>query len=239
MYVEATVASQQLLTVSQTEGREEATKETAAESKTTITAASNEELLKVNKSSTTETTKISTDRLLTNSKDIASVSPNRNSQVSTTRAKDKSSETTTAIETTILTGNTAKSVINQKKNTSSLVAFRAPNVNTVATSSTLPVYSCSSASSSLIPQPPPTKIFKTDHLCVNPAPYGLHSVAAAAAVGRPCVYCVIPVPVVSTHSLFARLFHLVTILVFLPLQRFFTRNMYCLLLIISYQAARV
>ncbi|KAM8711044.1 hypothetical protein ACLKA7_017643 [Drosophila subpalustris] len=66
------------------------------------------------------------------------------------------------------------------------------NVNFSTTSSptsTSTLYTCSSASSSLIAQPPPSKIFKTDHLCVNAAAYGL------SAVGHPCVYCVIPVPV--------------------------------------------
>lgn len=61
-------------------------------------------------------------------------------------------------------------------------------------------YTCTAASSSLLAQPPPTKIFKTDHLCVNA--YGLPPVAAATAaatVGHPCVYCVIPV-VVSFFS---------------------------------------
>lgn len=210
MYCEATVASQQLLTVVQTERREKDTKETAAEPKKTITSAANEELLKVNKSSTAATTKISKDSLLTNSKDIASVSPNHRTEVA------EVSEATTDIETTILTGNTENCIAKEKK-TASIVAFRATNVNTVTTSSTLPIYSCSSASSSLVAQPPPTKIFKTDHLCANTAPaYGLPSVAAATAFGRPCVYCVIPVPVVSTST---RLFLLVvTILVFLPFQ---------------------
>ncbi|KAL7724741.1 hypothetical protein ACLKA6_002965 [Drosophila palustris] len=71
------------------------------------------------------------------------------------------------------------------------------NVNFTTTSSptsTSTLYTCSSASSSLIAQPPPSKIFKTDHLCVNAAAYGL------SAVGHPCVYCVIPVPVGELSS---------------------------------------
>ncbi|SPP76914.1 Hypothetical predicted protein, partial [Drosophila guanche] len=67
-----------------------------------------------------------------------------------------------------------------------------------STGTTTTLYTCSSASSSLIAQPPPTKIFKTDHhqLCLNGA-YGLPT---AAVGGHPCVYCVIPVPLVSPRT---------------------------------------
>ncbi|KPU78522.1 uncharacterized protein Dana_GF27042 [Drosophila ananassae] len=89
---------------------------------------------------------------------------------------------------------------NYSTRSSSSTTISNTNINTTtnsnSTSTTTTLYTCSSASSSLIAQPPPTKIFKTDHhLC---AAYGLPTATAAAAVGgHPCVYCVIPVPVVS------------------------------------------
>lgn len=211
-YSEATVASQQLLTVVQTERRAETTRETSEESTKTIAAAAaaaKKEETTVTKLSITATTIISTDSLLTNSKANASVSPNSNLLASTDPSPAPTlsieaaevSKPTTTIEATV-GARTTGNFVNKQKKTINTVASRVTNVSTATTSSASPVYSCSSASSSLIAQPPPPKIFKTDHLCVNPASaYGLPTVAAAAAVGHPCVYCVIPVPVVSTYTI--------------------------------------
>lgn len=205
----------------QTERRAETTRETSEESTKTIApaaaaAAAAKGETTVTKSSITSTTIISTDSLLTNSKANASVSPNSNFLASTDPSPAPTlsieagevSKPTTTIEATVVARTTGNFVTKQK-NTVNTVASRTTNVGTATTSSVSPVYSCSSASSSLIAQPPPTKIFKTDHLCVNPAAaYGLPTVAA---VGHPCVYCVIPVPVVSIFCISFKLKFLVKI----------------------------
>uniref|UniRef100_A0A1A9W7F7 Uncharacterized protein n=1 Tax=Glossina brevipalpis TaxID=37001 RepID=A0A1A9W7F7_9MUSC len=98
--------------------------------------------------------------------------------------------TRTPITTTTTTTTTTKTIALK-----SFPSSRSSVTATITTAATPLFYTCTSASTSLIAQPPPTKIFKTDHLCVNA--YGLPAVAAApagaATVGHPCVYCVIPV----------------------------------------------
>ncbi|KAH8402850.1 hypothetical protein KR222_002929, partial [Zaprionus bogoriensis] len=195
---EATVASQQQVTVVQNERRVEAITETAVGTTTTTAAAAANEASTTIKSSTATTTPTSTNSWLTNSNANASVSPNSSlvpiapASLQPKTEKDKVTELTIAAGAAVIKA-TTKFVVKSQKTT--LKASGATNGNAFTTSSASPLYTCSSASSSLIAQPPPTKIFKTDHLCVNP--YGLPTVAAAAAVGHPCVYCVIPVPVVS------------------------------------------
>ncbi|XP_062137173.1 protein alan shepard isoform X12 [Drosophila sulfurigaster albostrigata] len=87
--------------------------------------------------------------------------------------------------------------------TIAVLKTRPTKTNFTTSSSTSPLHSCSSTSSSLIAQPPPSKILKTDHLCVStaatPAP-GLPTVAATSSVRHPCIYCVIPVPVNSSSA---------------------------------------